>query len=312
MKNTQNLTLVLTIAGLLSSPLTLAREHEKYPGEHREIVRGAQEMDHSGHDMSGHDMSGHDMSSMQAQGGDAPMDARDPHAYSNGYTLTEGPYAQPGPRQLKLADEHAFWAVIADRLEYDLESENTVFDLQGWYGTTFNRLVLKTEGEFSDGILEEVQADVLYSQAVSGYFDAQVGVRLDQYDEGKDRQWLAVGLQGLAPYWFELDISAYLGEDARTALAVEAEYELLFTQKLILQSRAELTAYGKEDVDNGIGSGLSSGAVGMRLRYEVSRQFAPYVGVEWSRGFSATADLMRDAGDHVTDTQYVAGLRFWF
>ena len=175
MKNTQNLTLVLTIAGLLSSPLTLAREHEKYPGEHREIVRGAQEMDHSGHDMSGHDMS-----SMQAQGGDAPMDARDPHAYSNGYTITEGPYAQPGPRQLKLADEHAFWAVIADRLEYDLESENTVFDLQGWYGTTFNRLVLKTEGEFSDGILEEVQADVLYSQAVSGYFDAQVGERLDQ------------------------------------------------------------------------------------------------------------------------------------
>ena len=119
-------------------------------------------------------------------------------------------------------------------------------------------------------------------------------------------------MQGLAPYWFEVDASVYLGEDARTALALQAEYELLFTQRIILQSSAELTAYGKEDLDNGIGSGLSSGKLGMRLRYEINRQFAPYVGVEWASGFGDTADIMRSAGGSVEDTEYVAGLRFWF
>jgi copper resistance protein B len=244
---------------------------------------------------------------MQPQGGDTPKDARDPHAYSNGYTLTAGPYAQSGPRQLKLADEHAFWAVLGDRLEYNPDTESTVFDLQAWYGTTFNRLVIKAEGDIADGSLEEMQTDVLYSQAFSGYFDAQLGVRLDRNEAGTDRQWLAASVQGLAPYWFEVDASVY-----RTALALQAEYELLFTQRIILQSSAELTAYGKEDLDNGIGSGLSSGKLGMRLRYEINRQFAPYVGVEWARSFGDTADLMRSAGGSVEDTEYVAGLRFWF
>ena len=267
----------LTFAGLASSSVVLAQEND-----------------------------------MQPQGGDAPKDARDPHAYSNGYTLTAGPYAQSGPRQLKLADEHTFWAVLGDRFEYNPDNETTVFDVQAWYGTTFNRLVIKAEGDIADSSLEEMQTDVLYSQAFSAYFDAQLGVRLDRSEAGTDRQWLAASVQGLAPYWFEVDASLYLGEDARTALAMQAEYELLFTQRLVLNSSAELTAYGKEDFDNGIGSGLSSGKLGMRLRYEVSRQFAPYVGVEWARGFGDTADIIRSAGGSVAETEYVTGLRFWF
>jgi copper resistance protein B len=253
-----------------------------------------------------------DHSKMQMQNDTAPATTRDPHAYSDGYTLTEGPYAQSGPRQLKLADEHAFWAVLGDRLEYQEDSDTTVYDLQAWYGTTFNRLVIKTEGDIADDKLEESSTDLLWSHALAPYFDAQVGIRLDQYDEGKDRQWLAVGIQGLAPYWFELDITAYVGENGRTALAAEAEYELLLTQRLILQPRAELTLHGKNDSENGVGSGLSDLAIGLRLRYEISRQFAPYIGLEWTNTYGNTADYRREDGEDRSDTQVVAGLKFWF
>ncbi|MCG8383885.1 MAG: copper resistance protein B, partial [Gammaproteobacteria bacterium] len=253
-----------------------------------------------------------DHGEMKAQGGSAPADARDPHAYSDGNTLTEGPYAQPGPRQLKLADEHSFWAVLGDRFEYQEESETTVYDLQAWYGTTYDRLVIKAEGDIADGTLEESSTDLLWGHALNAYFDTQLGVRLDQYDEGKDRQWLALGLQGLAPYWFELDVTAYVGDNGLTALAAEAEYELLLTQRLILQPRAELNLYGKDDPENGLGSGLSDLALGVRLRYEFSRQFAPYIGIEWTSTYGDTADYRRAAGEDRSDTQIVAGLRFWF
>lgn len=248
----------------------------------------------------------------QMQGSSAPVDARDPHAYSDGYTLTEGPYAQPGPRQLKLADEHAFWSVLGDRLEYQENSDSTVYDVQAWYGTTYDRFVIKAEGDIADGTLEESSTDLLWGHALNAFFDTQLGVRLDQYDEGKDRQWLAFGVQGLAPYWFELDVTAYVGDDGRTSLSAEAEYELLLTQKLILQPRAELNLYGKNDAENGLGSGLSDLALGLRLRYEFSRQFAPYIGVEWTDTYGDTADYRRAAGDDTSDTQFVAGLRFWF
>ncbi len=253
-----------------------------------------------------------DHGEMKAQGGSAPADARNPHAYSDGNTLTEGPYAQSGPRQLKLADEHSFWAVLGDRFEYQEDSESTVYDLQAWYGTTYDRLVIKAEGDIANGTLEESSTDLLWGHALNAYFDTQLGVRLDQYDEGNDRQWLGLGLQGLAPYWFELDVTAYVGDNGRTALAAEAEYELLLTQRLILQPRAELNLYGKDDPENGLGSGLSDLALGVRLRYEFNRQFAPYVGIEWKNTYGSTADYRRAGGDKPADTQFVAGLKFWF
>lgn len=253
-----------------------------------------------------------DHGDMQMQGGSAPADARDPHAYSDGYTLTEGPYAQQGPRQLKLADEHAFWAVLGDRFEYNEANESTVYDLQGWYGTTYNRFVIKAEGDIADGTLQESSTDLLWSHAVTTYFDSQLGVRVDQNKEGTDRQWLALGIQGLAPYWFELDVTAYLGDEGRTAVTAEAEYELLLTQRLVLQPRAELNLYGKDDPDNGIGQGLSDLSLGVRLRYEFSRQFAPYIGVEWVSTYGGTADYRQAAGGDISDTQLIAGLKFWF
>lgn len=249
---------------------------------------------------------------MQPQGGSAPKDARDPHAYSAGTTLTEGPYALEGNERLTLADEHPFYALLGDRLEYSEQANAGVFDLQAWYGTTFDRLVIKTEGDFSEGSIEENQTDILWGHAVSAYWDTQAGVRLDYNKEGENRQWLAFGLQGLAPYWFELDMTAYVGERGNTAFTLEAEYELLLTQKLIIQPRAEITLYGKNDKQNELGSGLSSSAIGFRVRYEFTRQFAPYIGVEWSNKFGNTADYATSSGQSSNNTAFVAGIKFWF
>lgn len=251
-------------------------------------------------------------SKMQPQGGSAPKDARDPHAYSAGTTLTEGPYALEGNERLTLADEHPFYALLGDRLEYNEQANAGVFDLQAWYGTTFDRLVIKTEGDFSEGSIEENQTDILWGHAVSAYWDTQAGVRLDYNKEGENRQWLAFGLQGLAPYWFELDMTAYVGERGNTAFTLEAEYELLLTQKLIIQPRAEITLYGKNDKQNELGSGLSSSAIGFRVRYEFTRQFAPYIGVEWSNKFGNTADYATSSGQSSNNTAFVAGIKFWF
>jgi len=119
-------------------------------------------------------------------------------------------------------------------------------------------------------------------------------------------------VQGLAPYWFEVEATGYVGDQGRTALRLAAEYEVLLTQRWVLQPRIEANLYGKEDPDLGIGRGLSSAAYGMRLRYEFSRQFAPYVGIERNQNFGKTASYVRGAGGNVGETKLVAGVRILF
>lgn len=254
------------------------------------------------------DHSQHSMSSMEQPS----ADARDPHEYSNGFTLEQGPYALEGPRLLKMADEHNIWAVMADRLEYDPDKEIGAYELSAWYGSTYDRVALKLEGEAEDDRLAESQSELLWRHAISAYFDSQLGVRFDEFEEGRSRQWLALGISGLAPYWFETDLTAYVGEHGNTALSFEAEYEWLLTQRLVLQPRVELNFYGQHDEENHLGSGLSNAAAGLRLRYEFSRQFAPYIGVERNRLFGATADYAREDGEHSGETLAVLGVRFWF
>lgn len=281
-------------------------------GEMDTMVHSNMEHSESEMDTMVHSNMDHSAMKMQPQGGDAPENARDPHAYSSGYTLTDGPYALAGSERLTLADEHSFWSILGDRLEYNDDENSTIYDVQGWYGTTFDRAVIKAEGDIASGKLVESQTELLWSHAVSAYWDTQLGAKFDQYDEGQNRQWLAFGFQGLAPYWFEIDVSAYLGERGRTAISAEAEYELLLTQRWILQSRIETSLNGKDDEVNGIGKGLSDLSAGIRLRYEFSRQFAPYVGVQWTKKFGNTADFARAREEEVSNTSVVAGLRFWF
>ncbi|ENE1251339.1 copper resistance protein B [Stenotrophomonas maltophilia] len=255
-----------------------------------------------------------DHGNMQMQGGSAPPDARDPHGYSNGLTLGSGDYAVPGVPRLMLADEHRFFSLRGETLERRFTrkgDDSTAYDLQAWYGTTYNKSVVKAEGDIANGKLEESRTELLWGHAVAPYWDTQLGVRVDN-GEGPSRQWLAFGIQGLAPYWFELEATGYVGSGGRTALRVEGSYELLLTQRLILEPRAELQFYGKDDPERGIGKGLAEASAGLRLRYEFSRQFAPYIGVERAGSFGRTADYVRAEGGRAQQTRWVAGVRFWF
>ncbi len=247
------------------------------------------------------------------QGGSPPAEARDPHAYSGGYVRGRGPYALPGGHKLSHADEQTFGWLLVDQFEAvrtDGDS-SAAYELQGWYGRTYDRAVLKAEGKYDVGEFHEARTELLWGHAVAAFWDAQFGVRHDG-GEGPNRRWLAVGIQGLAPYWFELDLAGYLGESGRTALRLDAEYELLFTQRLVLQPKLEMNFYGKADPARGLGSGLSEASVALRLRYEIRREFAPYLGIEWVRQFGGTADLARASGKDTRETRLVAGLRFWF
>jgi copper resistance protein B len=239
------------------------------------------------------------------QGGKAPPDARDPHAYANGYDF--------GPLKLRLADRKNFSSLLVDNLEVMRTKDKTSaeYDLQVWYGRTYDRVVLKAEGEADDGKLEEARTELLWGHAVATYWDTQLGVRHDG-GAGPDRGWLAFGIQGLAPYWFEVDAAAYVGEAGRTALRLDVSYDLLLTQKLILQPKIETDFYGKSDTERGLGSGLSDVSVALRVRYEIRREFAPYVGIERVRKFGETADFARAAGNDSGATRTLAGLRFWF
>lgn len=247
------------------------------------------------------------------QGGSAPPDARDPHEYSGGYARNAGKYALPPSQRLRMSDEHSFGSLLVNRLErVDGNGGNaTAYEAQAWFGRTYDRLVIKAEGERARGELEHARTELLWSHAIANYWNTQLGLRYDS-GMGPNREWLAIGVQGLAPYWFEVDATAYIGSNGRTALNFEAEYELLLTQRLILQPRIEVDLYGKRDEALDIGRGVSEGSLGLRLRYEITRQFAPYVGIEWATKFGQTADLARATDERTHDMRLVAGLRFWF
>lgn len=236
---------------------------------------------------------------------------RDPHAYSNGLKMGEGPYAVGGPG-MHMADEMYFGGLRMNRLErlFLDGADATLYDTRFWYGSSYDRLVIKAEGEFAGSSFEGGETDLLWSHAVTGFWNTQLGVR-NQTGEGPDRNWLAIGMQGVAPYWFNVDVTAYLGTAGRTAVNIEAEYDWLLTQKLVLEPRLEMNLYGKDDRARNTGSGLSNTSVGLRLKYRINRQLVPYFGVEHVRLYGDTAKFtLSETGD--SDTRWVAGLRFWF
>lgn len=187
----------------------------------------------------------------------------------------------------------------------------TAWKLDAWFGDDIDKLWFRSEGEHADGEFEHADAELFWSHALAAFWDTQLGMRHD-FGSGADRSWAAFGVQGLAPYWFEVGATAYVGDAGRTALRLEVDYELSLTQRLILQPRLEFNAYGKDDPAARIGSGLSDAEFGLRLRYEIRREFAPYVGVEWSRNFGSSADFARADGRDVSDTRFVIGLRIWY
>lgn len=205
------------------------------------------------------------------------------------------------------------YRVLFDQLEWQhLHGKPGLrWDNTSWFGGDRHRLWVKSEGEAVDGVLDEANVRAFYGRSFSRWFDWLVGVRHDMRPS-PTHTWLAVGLHGLAPQWFDIEATAYVGPSGHTAARFEAEYELLLTQRLVLQPLVELSLAGKTDPDRGIGAGLSTGEVGFRVRYEIRRELAPYAGVVWHRKLFGTADFARAAGSDVGGWHFVAGLRTWF
>lgn len=203
--------------------------------------------------------------------------------------------------------------ILIDRLEARSgQGGGTSLDAEAWYGGDINKLWLKTEVEGEGGRtpdLAELQA--LWSRAVDPWFDFQAGVRYDA-NKGVDRGHLVLGVQGLAPYWWEVEGAVFLSHKGEVTARAEAEYDLRITQRLILQPSLEIDLSAQDVEELGIGAGLTSAELGLRLRYQVSQQFAPYLGLSYERAFGRTRGYRRTEEESTGGPSFVGGLRLWF
>jgi len=186
-----------------------------------------------------------------------------------------------------------------------------VLEGQGWIGKDLNKFWFKLDAEQVKSETEELELQALYSRAIAPFWDFQVGLRSD-INPKPSRDWLVVGFQGLAPYFYEIDSALFIGDSGRVGLRLQAEYEILFTQKWILTPEIEVNLHSKDDAKVGIGSGLSDSQIGLRLRYEFKREFAPYIGINWNNKFGKTATFAKESGSKSNDSQLVLGVRAWF
>jgi copper resistance protein B len=214
-----------------------------------------------------------------------------------------------------IEDNQVFAHVLFDQLEGRTNGPDNAlrWDGEAWVGTDMNRLWLKSEGFVSNSTVSDGDHEALYDRPIPHmrYFDAQVGVRAD-LDSGPRRAWAAVGIEGLAPYFFQFAPTLYIRDGGNVAGRLTGSYDLLLTQRWIVQPEAELNFYSKDDPGRGIGSGLSDLDTGVRLRYEISRKFAPYIGFAYSGKYGNTASYSRQAGESTSDPRFVFGVRLWY
>ncbi|MCB2112984.1 MAG: copper resistance protein B [Parvularculaceae bacterium] len=205
--------------------------------------------------------------------------------------------------------------VEGERLEFRAGDGDRMllWDAQGFYGGDVSKFWVKTEGEYdlSADAFEDAEVQALYSRAIGAFWDLQAGLRHD-FAPYEDRTYAVFGVQGLAPYLFEIDAAAFISGHGDVTARLEAEYELLLTQRLVLQPRAEINFAFQDVPELETGAGLSTVETGLRLRYEIIREFAPYIGVSWERSLGDTADYARAAGKDASAASFVAGIRFWF
>jgi copper resistance protein B len=184
------------------------------------------------------------------------------------------------------------------------------WDTKGWIGKDRNRLWFRAEGDRAGGRFDQAQNNLLYGRAISRWWDVVAGLRVDTLPD-TPRTAVAIGVQGLAPYRFEVEASTYVEFSGRAHVRVETEYDLLLTNRLVLQPLVEFEIYGRADPERRIDAGLSTAELGLRLRYEFRREFAPYIGVVWSRKFFGTADYAAAAGVPTSGARLAVGVRFW-
>ncbi|WP_313272045.1 copper resistance protein B [Stenotrophomonas sp.] len=268
---------------------------------------GAAADPHAGHAMPADPHAGHNM-----RGGSASNTPREPIP-----TPTKQDFDDAFPVLKPHAMEHApsfNSLVVFDHLEAwdNAHGSGQAWGIDSWFGNDINRLWIRSEGERSDNALGDWSVDALYGHSISPWWDVVAGARHDNSRESPDLTRAAFGLQGMSPYKFEVSAMAYIGGPRKAELAFEVEYDVLLTNRLILQPVVEASIVADDDPRRGVGKGLSSVEAGLRLRYEFTRKFAPYVGFVHERAFGDTADLHRDAGEGVSESRWVAGVRFWF
>ncbi|OEC56143.1 copper resistance protein B [Pseudomonas sp. AP42] len=219
-------------------------------------------------------------------------------------------YNAPGGHQVH--DSGVNSMLLINQLEWQGGDGNAQsWDIKGWVGGDIDRLWLRSEGERIAGRTESAEAQALWGHAISPWWDLVGGVRQD-FKPGDSQTWAAFGLQGMALYNFEAEATLFVGESGHTAARLEGDYDILLTNRLILQPTAELNFYAQNDPQRGIGSGLAESELGLRLRYEIRREFAPYVGVSWNRAYGQTAQYARDEDEDVHQLRWVVGVRLWF
>ncbi len=213
----------------------------------------------------------------------------------------------------EMEDDPLLAMLVIDQLEVRTSDDSTpvIWDAEGWVGKDLNKLWIRSDGTYVDSQIEETELQLLYSRAIMPFWDLQLGWRRN-IRPSPDRDWIAFGVKGLAPYYFDVDAAIFVGDSGRTSLRFGAEYEFMLTQQLILVPDLELNLYGKDDYETGIGSGLSNIEAGLRLRYEIRREFAPYIGLNWTGLYGQTADFARDEGEDTDEFQFVVGIRSWF
>ena len=271
--------------------------------------------------------------SAHAQSQDTASPQADPHA---GHTMPAAAPSSPAPSAElpsfipRLTDEdrkaafpdlpgHAVHDravqsfILLDQFEWQASRETGAvsLDSKGWIGGDRNRIWLRAEGQGEGRRVEDAELHALFGRQISRWWDVVAGMRQD-FRPGPAQTWAAVGVQGLAPYWFEIEATAYVGAAGQTRARFEAEYELLLTKRLVLQPRAELELAGKSDPERGVGAGISTTDFGLRVRYEIRRELAPYVGLVWRNTWGKTADFAEAAGEERGGARLVTGLRLWF
>jgi copper resistance protein B len=222
--------------------------------------------------------------------------------------------ASPRDWEPPVMDNPIIAHALFDQLEWRTDGSQNAFrwEGQGWVGTDFGKLWIKSEGFVQQGKASDGIQEILYDRPIPRlrYFDAQVGVRYD-LDSDPGRTWGAIGIEGLAPYFFEFAPTFYFN-DQGVAGRIEGSYDALITQRLIAQPEIEMNFYGKADPSRGIGAGLSDLDTGLRLRYEITRKFAPYCGFAYTQSFGETATFARNAGETIHNPRFVLGIRVWY
>jgi copper resistance protein B len=224
----------------------------------------------------------------------------------------------PGAAGAQVMDDHVYSLILFDQLEYRGSGDgNPVgWDLTSWVGGDFTRLWVKSEGAVATvGGGGDAEAQVLYSRLFSPFWEWQIGGRVDvQYGGGRtETRVLAVlGLEGLAPYWFEVEPAVFVSHKGDVSARLTATYDMFITQRAIAQPRVEVNGAVQEVPEFGLGAGLNDISLGLRFRYEFRREYAPYLGIDWTQRFAGTADFARQAGEAVSEFALVGGLRMWF